>query len=1174
MHTAHRLPHTVHFDSEIVSRQGCKSPKSYLGPVFSLRLLKFSFFKLLFWILIYFGESNKAFGQLSNCFSPDATPTMLNECEQLDKYIPQPNDQIKTVKIAFHVMQRASPFAKDNFDENNPAHVAYLNGLVTRVNNLYAWCNVQWCNCAYQDGLIQERDTRIRFELTGIYYHRDNAGYVNGDGTFSNLYCYNNYATCKDEILNLFFCQIPDGTSGYGPKTHVMMFNYYGDYNQNGGDTWGPGNTLGHEFGHVFGLFHSWVDKYYYLDMCQSEGNGPNFCGSPQLDCTCGNNVMSYSNIADYFSPLQMAKMNLTLMTLPTSKYLKATNAGTPIVITQPTIWDYTRVCTSDVLIEPGASLTIKCKTIMASGTRIVTKRGARLIVDGARITTKGTTQSICSNTVNTDRWMGIEVWGNTAINNSEGMLNETYPLLTSDPGVVILKNGAIVEHAQVGIFAQQRGTPWSIQQQHFGGLISVNNAEFRDCRKSVEFISDVPINNSSVFKNCIFNQTFLGTTIANPVKTYEGVTSWQVSEILFDECTFNNLEKGIVFGNSTTTVLGSTFDKNKNAIEFGMIAPTANAKSYIGGDGKGKNTFKYCDQSIYAKSYGYLIVNNNYFEDCPTGVILEGTSIYKIVGNEFKNTNISGMPVFVVGIGLLQSGDASSNSIICNKYNAIGATTSLPLIRDGIYAGGNNKGTYFDKNKFGCWYDVRLSDLSYENVISKGVLPNQGGFGNVIFNEFTPFNLADHKAEIHTPNPTLGLTTIFSYFHQNGACGVSKLIPRKPILGTCAIAQNGFNFKNVGDVEIAPPICLFDPSDGILLPRDCRTIECLDNYYIWIEQKDALLRPGAAATLFTNIQTAPNSTTTVSALTGASPYLSEDVLVTVLNASMSETNKRNILAANIPLSPYIKTLAQQKLSATQFDYLQGLEQPGMSSLRDEAIGERTNLNNKKMALLRHLTDSLVNIGNISAADNLLALDPERFSREARVGLKLQTNDYTGVSQLLASYPTSTQEDVDFKFIQTINLNRINLNGNPATADSSTLFEIALSYSPQSGYAKTLAGVMYGATFTPVIPAPSTYPDFQQERNDQDVQKNDKKGFEVFPNPANETITIDIPDAQNTDQSEILIFDLNGKLQLRQIVTNNVLILDISQFQSGFYTISWAKDGKIQSSRYFIKTKI
>lgn len=131
-----------------------------------------------------------------------------------------------------------------------------------------------------------------------------------------------------------------------------------------------------------------------------------------------------------------------------------------------------------------------------------------------------------------------------------------------------------------------------------------------------------------------------------------------------------------------------------------------------------------------------------------------------------------------------------------------------------------------------------------------------------------------------------------------------------------------------------------------------------------------------------------------------------------------------------------------------------------------------------------------------------------------------------------------------------------------------------LSYSPQSGYAKTLAGVIYGAAFTPVIPTPTAYPDFQQERTDQDVQNIDAKEFKVFPNPANETITVGIPDAQNTDQCEILIFDLNGKLQLRQIVTKNVLILDISQFKAGFYTISWTKNGKIQSSRYFIKTKI
>jgi hypothetical protein len=116
--------------------------------------------------------------------------------------------------------------------------------------------------------LNQQRDSRIRFELTGIYYHRDNSGFINGDGTYYNLYCYNNYAVCKDEVLNVFFCQIPEGTSGFGPSSHVMMFNVYSDYINNGFSAWGAGNVLGHEFGHVFGLPHPFDFKY--PDMCQS----------------------------------------------------------------------------------------------------------------------------------------------------------------------------------------------------------------------------------------------------------------------------------------------------------------------------------------------------------------------------------------------------------------------------------------------------------------------------------------------------------------------------------------------------------------------------------------------------------------------------------------------------------------------------------------------------------------------------------------------------------------------------------------------------------------------------------------------------------------------------------------------------------------------------------------
>jgi len=48
---------------------------------------------------------------------------------------------------------------------------------------------------------------------------------------------YDTYGVCKDEILNVFFCQLPIGTSGYGPSTHVMMFNFFSEYENGNTDT-------------------------------------------------------------------------------------------------------------------------------------------------------------------------------------------------------------------------------------------------------------------------------------------------------------------------------------------------------------------------------------------------------------------------------------------------------------------------------------------------------------------------------------------------------------------------------------------------------------------------------------------------------------------------------------------------------------------------------------------------------------------------------------------------------------------------------------------------------------------------------------------------------------------------------------------------------------------------
>ena len=612
-----------------------------------------------------------------------------------------------------------------------------------------------------------------------------------------------------------------------------MMFNMYSDYQNGGTSSWGNGNVLGHEFGHMFSLAHSFCGGL-LPDMCQKElqcngsFSGGKWCDNITSDCTCGNNVMSYSMISDYFSPLQMAQMNLTLLTGSISKYLKVENEQSEPPINQTTTWDKSRICYGDVIIGSGATLTIKCKTIMANNARIVVKNGARLIVDGALITTKGPTKTVCNGTENKERWQGIEVWGNTTFTAPvpNDLFSDTHTLVSTEPGIVILKNNAVIENAQVGIFAQQRGTAWTTQQQHFGGLVSANAVEFRNCRKAAEFISDKPIFNISVFKDVTVNQTYLGTTLANPVKTYEGITSWQVSGdasiVQFEHCTFNNLDRGIAYGNATTTIAKCTFDKNKYAVDLGMQSPMAGAQTTIGGAEAAKNTFRYCDYSVYAKAYGLLVVNNNLFEDCNQCVTIEGTSsIFKIEENKFKNTDANQAPVSLTSIGLFQTGSGSNNIIKCNEWINSGAQNNLPLAHDGIFVGGTNLGAHIEQNKFGCWYDIRLDKLGGVN----GELPQQGASSLSAWDKFSPYVLAtncnppcptEHKADIFTPDPKLGVTTKFTYFHPSGTCNVSQNIPRKPIEGTCAVTTGGFLFSNKQEtIGSLPPQCSFGPLCG-----------------------------------------------------------------------------------------------------------------------------------------------------------------------------------------------------------------------------------------------------------------------------------------------------------------------------------------------------------------------
>jgi len=288
----------------------------------------------------------------------------------------------------------------------------------------------------------------------------------------------------------------------------------------------------------------------------------------------------------------------------------------------------------------------------------------------------------------------------------------------------------------------------------------------------------------------------------------------------------------------------------------------------------------------------------------------------------------------------------------------------------------------------------------------------------------------------------------------------------------------------------------------------------------------------------------------------------------------MTSVNKRSVLAANLPLSPYVSNLASQSLAEGDYSYLLGLQAPDYS-LRDQAIQDRKWYIGKKMALLRHLTDSLYSAGNISAASQLLANDPERFSRETLVGLKIQAQDYTGAALLLVNYPITDPEDAQFKFIQTVNLDRITAGESYAlsSGDKAALYEIADSYSAQSGYAQVLLNILTGEFFEPKIPEPL------EERSDVSLKKptsrtlTKENSFTIYPNPATDALRINAGESTLTGDRHLVIRDIYGKIVGEYQFSSGIFDVNIAHLNEGIYTVTLAKENGTLSTKYFVKTK-
>lgn len=708
---------------------------------------------------------------------------------------------IKTVRIALHSFQNDS--GGDNFRSDNVEHMAYLAGAITSINNRLGNLGELIIG---DSPYIQ--DSRVRVVVVAFYEHMNTAvmDVPNANSQYDTYVLqdasgYGMTAFDKEQVQHVFLTgSVTPGSccagraSAIGGQGWILSAGWYEHYLANGATsyTWSiPGHFI-HELGHSMSLSHNYTGAYGICDQCTDNDFVP---GGPCPTIGTSNNFMDVRGPSGSVHGYNASNPNpgLSACQLGRIHYYLEGNAGTiwrtvadehcsyhpdeGITIQQDATWLSSKKLKGDLVIEPGATLTIQCRVHIPVGGKIVVRQGAKLIVDEGEIT------NLCG-----DFWQGIEVWGTT----------DQYQYPSNAPthqGLLILKNGGTVEHAREGV-TNWRPDDWN----SIGGVIQVQGSPeqiggtFLNCRRAVQFMAyqnfapgnpNILMPNASYFKYADF---IVDDDYRGGDDFFSHVSMWRVDGINFTACNFENAQTTISKSSNLGTGINSIDASYKVLGHCTMLLPYGQPCPEEHLD---KGTFSGLDHGIQALSgslggYGFT-ADQLEFKNNVLGVYAGGVPA-TITRNNFT---IGDRDVTMDHPYELASHDAYHRGIFTQQ------STSFRI----------------EDNKF----------FPAANVIAEGIaailIANSGPNNLSVFNnEATGMSqgyVGEGECNDHSQASTIGLQFLCNKNNGNEYNIWARPNPMPEISGEAIRAQQGSNAK--------PAANTFDQDLGVPLESDFR---------------------------------------------------------------------------------------------------------------------------------------------------------------------------------------------------------------------------------------------------------------------------------------------------------------------------------------------------------------